>query len=172
VVATCRIFISHSSADAEWVQRVASQAEAVGIHAYLAEHDIQPGEMLADKVITAIEDSNAVVVLLTANGVSSSYVQQEIGVAKRAGKYVIPLVTKDVPMDQLGLLGGVEHITLDVEAPQEALAKLSFTLGRLLERQRRADMEQAEAVQRQRQLILVGAVLVIIGLMILSDGSG
>lgn len=73
------IFLSHASADGEWVKWIAGNAEGVGLDVYLHEHDPQPGTVLADKVKNAIEMCDAMVVFLTHNAASSNYVQQEIG---------------------------------------------------------------------------------------------
>ena len=77
-----RVFLSHSSSDAPWVKYIAGRAQAVGVEAYLYEHDPQPGHLIAEKVKQAIARSDAVVVLLTRSAHRSAYVQQEIGFAE------------------------------------------------------------------------------------------
>ncbi len=72
------MFFSHSSRDAEWVQRVAAQATAAGVDVYPAEHDVQPGQRLSEKVIGEIERASAMIVLHSSNSLKSVYVQQEI----------------------------------------------------------------------------------------------
>jgi TIR domain len=72
------------------------QSRAAGVAMYLAEHDITPGQRLSDKVTQAIETCNVVLVLLSKNSLTSVFVQQEIGIAQRAGKLVIPLLMDDV----------------------------------------------------------------------------
>jgi hypothetical protein len=169
---SCVVFFSHSSADREWVQHLAHQARASGVKVYLAEHDVKPGERLSDKVVNAIETSNAMVVLLSRNSLQSVYVQQEIGVAHHAGKVVIPILMDDAAGSDLGLLNDREYIRLDPSAPGDALARLSTALGRLLEHQQAQLAKELAAKQsRDEALIVAGGVLLILGLVIISQGG-
>lgn len=78
-----------------------------GVTCYVAEHDDNYGESLPDKLSTAIDKSDVVIVILTHNSKSSSSVNQEIGYAKKAGKRIIPLMEKGVSLPVL--LQGVEY---------------------------------------------------------------
>jgi hypothetical protein len=178
-----RVFFSHSSRDSEWVQRVAAQATAAGVEIYLAEHDVQAGQHLSDKVIVEIERSDAMIVLLSKHSLASVYVQQEIGVAHHAGKLVIPVLMEEVAGTDLGLLNDREYIVLDPSQPHDGLARLSLALTRLIEHQRRQlEAEVAAEVQRklvearrksqQQDMIVAGAVLLVLGLIIISGQSG
>jgi nucleoside 2-deoxyribosyltransferase len=93
----CRRFDAEGEAGLE--PRFRDQAAAAGMEVYLAEHDVQPGESLAEKVRKAIRRSDAVVVLLTKSGAASAYVHQEVGVAIEAGKPVIPIVETGVSVN-------------------------------------------------------------------------
>lgn len=186
-----RVFFSHSSQDADWVQRVGAQATAAGVEVYLAEHDVSPGRQLSEKVTEAIESSDAVIVLLSKNSLASIYVQQEIGVAHHAGKLVIPILMGEVVGTDLGILNGREYILLDPAMPHDGLSRLSSALTQLIERQRQ--QLEAEALDRLRQqweaqerlrgqlaegrqrsqqqdLVVAGAVLIVVGLIIISQG--
>lgn len=189
-----RVFFSHSSQDADWVERVGAQATAAGVEMYLAEHDVRPGQQLGDKVTQAIEASDAVIVLLSKNSLASIYVQQEIGVAHHAEKLVIPILMGEVVGTDLGILNGREYVLLDPAVPHDGLSRLSFALTQLIERQRqqmdaesqerlRQQMaaETQERLQRQlaemqrrgqQDLLVVGGVLLLVGLIIMSQSSG
>ena|GEM_PF-4989274 len=138
---------------------------------YLAEHDIKPVERLRDKVTNAIEISNAMVVLLSKSSLQSVYVQQEIGVAHHAGKVVIPILMDEAAGSDLGLLNDIEYIRLDPHAPGDALIRLSTALGKLVEHQR-AQLAKELAVRQSRDeaLIVTGAILLVLGLVIMSHG--
>lgn len=188
-----RIFFSHSSRDSDWVQRVAAQATAAGVDVYLAEHDVSPGQQLSEKVTRAIEECDAVIVLLSKNSLASIYVQQEIGVAHHARKLVIPILMDDAVGTDLGILNGREYIPLDPAAPHEALSRLSLTLITLIERQRHQMEDEAQQrhqrereveaqerlrrqlaeVQRrsQQDLLVAGGVLLLVGLIIMSQNG-
>ena len=77
-----KIFLSHSGKDGAWIKYIAQRAAAIGVEAYLYEHDPQPGRSIAEKVKQAIAKTDALVVLLTRDGQASTYVQQEIGFAE------------------------------------------------------------------------------------------
>ena len=119
-----KIFLSHSSYDRLWVDRIANGAKNNGIEVYLYEHDPQPGTAIADKIERNIRGSDALVVLLTQNSRYSPYVQQEIGFAKASGKQVIPLVQSGVGRESLAMLEGTEYIPFDLYNPEEAVSKL------------------------------------------------
>jgi hypothetical protein len=166
------IFFSHSSKDATWVDHLSRQARASGVETYLAEHDVSPGVQLSDKVRRNIEDSDAVLVLITENSWQSAYVQQEIGLALQAGKLVIPIVSTGAAHVDLGLLAGVEYILLDRSAPQDALARLSATLSEFV-RRREAEVDRRVALERdaaRRDLrLMMAGMVVVFGLMVLSE---
>lgn len=154
-----KVFLSHSSRDARAVLMFRDQAVAVGMDVYLAEHDVQPGESLADKVRDAIRRSDAVVVLLTKSGAASAYVQQEIGVAVDAGKPVIPIVETGV--SSLAMLEGREYISFDPKHPEGAIRDLTRVLTALAERIRQ-DVAHARREDQLEMLVLLALLVLVI----------
>lgn len=149
-----KIFLSHCETDKRWVQWIASNAENVDISVYMYEHDVQPGMPIATKVQAAIEDSQALVVLLSENSQYSPYVQQEIGFAKAKNKLIIPLVQPGVSSRSLAMLEGIEYIHFDLRNPQGALARLLDYLKKF------------KQSREKDQAILMGlGVLVLLGLL-------
>ncbi len=65
------IFLSHNTRDRRWCEWLKASAEKMEISVYLAEHDVQPGKRLAQKVSAAIDASEAVVVLISDNSVNA-----------------------------------------------------------------------------------------------------
>lgn len=161
-----RVFLSHSSGDAEAVTMFREQAAAAGMTVYLAEHDVQPGESLAEKVRKAIRESDAMVVLLTNAGAASAYVHQEIGVAVEASKTVVPIVEAGV--ENLAMLGGVEYISFDPARPAGAIRDLTTFFTGLAERARQ---KEARARQQQQVEMLVLMALLVLVLIALSSDS-
>lgn len=159
------MFISHSSADADWVETIAAQARALGVSPYLAQHDPRPGTDLSVKVRQAISGSDAVIVLLTAQGLNSPYVQQEIGVAIEQAKLVVPLVDPAVVGRSLGMLDGLEYIPFDFASPakgtESLLAKLSELAGASANRQAASEMDDVVA-----GVLVAGAILLLIAVSI------
>jgi len=125
------IFLSHSGADQRWVQWIADNARRIDINVYMYEHDVQPGAPIAAKVQSAIENCQALVVLLTPNSEYSPYVQQEIGFAEAKDKPVIPLVQPGVSQRCLAMLEGTEYIPFDPDNPKLALSRLLNYVGKL-----------------------------------------
>lgn len=163
------LFLSHSAADHDAVALVRRQIEALGVDVYLAEHDPQPGTSIAAKVERAIARCHAVVVLITNNSVDSAFVQQEVGMARNAGKPLIPIVEKNVDKSRLGLLVETEWLELDMTRPTEALAKVTASLQTFV---RPPATSQTVVVQTRprdpaEMLLLLGLGLVI-GLLIAS----
>lgn len=157
-----KVFLSHSSGDAEAVDMFRGQAAAAGMEVYLAEHDVQPGESLAEKVQKAIRRSDAIVVLLTKSGAASAYVHQEVGVAIEAGKPVIPIVEKGV--SNLAMLGGIEYVSFDTAHPEGAIRDLTKFLTGLANRMRQDEVRARQQQQVEMLVLLALLVLVVVAL--------
>jgi hypothetical protein len=154
-----RIFLSHSTRDAPLCNWLRSAAAAAGIELYMAEHDVDAGERLAERIRSAIKESAAVVVLISEVALDSSYVNQEIGVALEADKVIIPLVQPGVDVSRLAMIGDLKYIPFDFERPHEGRDALLATLRRLIERQQQARGIPAEAV------VLAGLALAVLLLL-------
>lgn len=126
-----KIFLSHSSADRNWVNWIADNAKNIGTDVYLYEYYPRPGTLISEKIKQAIRDSDALVVLLTYNSQFSPYVQQEIVFAEGEGKLVIPLVQPGIPRQSLAMLEGREYISFDFNNPERALSELLNYLHQL-----------------------------------------
>ncbi len=135
-----QIFLSHNVRDGDSVGRIRQELAAVGVESYVFEHDLQPGQSIAEKLQSAIRASDVVVVLLTENSVPSPYVQQEVGYALAQRKLVIPLVEQGTSSNTLAMLAGVEYISFDSASPQEGIQKLTDYLGRLSDEKRRDEL--------------------------------
>jgi TIR domain len=105
------------------------EAVKAGLSAYLAEHDPQPGTVLAEKAKRNIKCCDAFAVLLTRNTADSSYVHQEVCYALAGGKLVIPLVQPGAAGQQLAMLQGVEFIEFDFDQPHGAGKASPLSLG-------------------------------------------
>lgn len=149
-----KIFLSHSSADANWVKWIATNAKQVGIEVYLHEYDPQPGQLVASKLQAAIQSCDALVVLLTGNSQGSAYVHQEIGSAKALNKPVIPLVQPGIKQASLAMLQGVEYIPFDFNNPQTAMSTLLTHLQKA-----KQGKESGQALLLMIGAIVVGALL-------------
>jgi hypothetical protein len=176
-----KLFLSHATLDREHVNVVKQQIEALGIDVYLAERDPKLGTSIAAKVGAAIERSDVFVALITGAGADSNYVQQEVGFALAHRKVTIPIVAKGVDRSRLGMLSEVECLELDLDAPSEALAKMSaslqpFVLKQMSEMQTSptANVEVAINVELSpaAATVLVLGVSLLIWMLISNGGVG
>lgn len=103
-----KVFLSHSHTDAPLATRVSEALQKKGLDVWDPDVDLLPGDNWAAKVARALEESQAMVVLLTPNAVHSSYVRREMVYAlgeKRFSNRLIPvfvgdrarLSTQDIP---------------------------------------------------------------------------
>ena len=126
-----KVFVSHCGEDFDLVQSIQRAATPLGVTIYTYEDDLQPGESLPQKLLENIESSNAMIVLLTENGAISPAVNQEIGVARRAGKLIVPVIEDGVDPKSFPMLQGLEFLTLDRANPAETLQTLTVRLAKL-----------------------------------------
>jgi hypothetical protein len=96
-----QVFISHGLRDLEWVHAFAKQLTDEGVNVWLAEKEISPGESWADKLEEALRVSDTLVFIFDSESVTSSNTNFELGVALGAGKRLIAIVDRDVPVKDL-----------------------------------------------------------------------
>ena len=96
-----KVFISYASVDSELARRVADVLRASGFQVW-DNSQILPGDNWGAKLAEALQDSEAMVVLLTPNSLRSPNIQFEVGYALGNKDYkdrVIPVIA--APPDQL-----------------------------------------------------------------------
>jgi len=89
-----KVFISHSYKDESLARRIAEVLKKAGMVVWDGT-EIFPGDNWAAKVAQALNESNAMVVLLTADGIKSRSVRQDISYAlgeERYKKRLIPVI--------------------------------------------------------------------------------
>lgn len=148
-----KVFISHSLSDLTLVSQFKYCLEHNKVGVYLAELDPQPGQDLSDKVKEAIQQSDYLLALLTADGLRSQWVSYEIAHAEAKGKPVMPIVEEGMPVP--GFLAGKEYIPLDRRFPERTLIKATDFLIK----------KKAEKESRDN---LIAGLLIFLGLWALS----
>lgn len=91
------IFISHNHQDKEFVRRISADLRAGGFSVWLDEDIVSVGENWTDKITEALERSDIILVVLSANSSNSTFQNSEIAYAlasqrKNPSKRVVPLV--------------------------------------------------------------------------------
>lgn len=165
------VFFSHSSLDSVLVAHVAEAAQSADLNLYLAEHESTPGARIADKVLTRLEQSWAVLVLITANSAHNVWINQEIGMGVSGRKLVVPIVTPDATNEDFGALTGVEYFRIDPDDPLGSVSQVIVALKAQDAANRAA--HTALAIRQERiDLLKLAALMVALGLVIAAGTNG
>jgi len=108
----------------------------MGIECYMAEHDVQPGVTLKDKLKQRILAADCVLVFITKGSLGSDWVKWEVGIADGQGKLIIPVIEKGV--DIPAFLLGKEYISFDPrDVTTTAQAVSQYLARQKIEQERR-----------------------------------
>lgn len=102
-----RIFISHSSHDAETAVGICSVLEGEGHSCFIAPRDIRPGREYAEEIINGILDADALLLLLSERANQSPHVLREV---ERAGSSRIPVIV--YKLEEVGLTKSLEYFLM------------------------------------------------------------
>jgi TolB-like protein/Tfp pilus assembly protein PilF len=97
-------FISYASADKATADSIVAALERAGIGCWIAPRDVLPGVFYADAIVQAINAARVLIVLLSADSVSSQHVLREV---ERASSKKRPLVA--LRLDRAPLPTGLEY---------------------------------------------------------------
>jgi hypothetical protein len=121
-----KVFISYSSKDEALATRLVAALEAAGLDAWYQKREILPGDNWAEKISQGLKESNAMVVLLTADALESDAVQSSISYALSAKSFsnrLIPVLvggSKDFPSDRIPwILKRLKTFTLERDGRDE-----------------------------------------------------
>jgi len=73
-----RIFISYSSADASFADRLASDLTSFGMEVFYAKWEIKVGDSIIDKINEALASHDHLIIILSRNSVKSKWVKKEL----------------------------------------------------------------------------------------------
>jgi hypothetical protein len=88
-------FISYSRADRLFARRLYEDLKSAGVHVWLDQVDIKPGEPWDAIIERTLNTSAALVVILTPESVASHSVLNEISYALNTNKRVVPVLLRD-----------------------------------------------------------------------------
>jgi hypothetical protein len=94
----------------------------------MSEDDVQLGIPIEQKVQRNLRACDAVLVLVTRNGVESILVHQQVGAAV-ADKLVIPMVERGADTSRLGMISTRERLLFGPEDLGQATAALATYVG-------------------------------------------
>ncbi len=95
---TLGVFISYASQDAAVANSVVENLERHGLRCWVAPRDVKPGARYADAIVRAINEANALVLVLSASAIGSDHVAREIERAASKHKQVIAFRTDATPL--------------------------------------------------------------------------
>jgi hypothetical protein len=122
-----KVFISYSTQDLTLVKGLASSLLPYAEVYYWDESKVL-GKDSWNQIFDWIDSSDLVVVLITGNTVTRAMaVGQEIGRAKAKDKTIIPIVSHDIPTNELGFLSGLTHQPVNPDNPTPSLQEISRT---------------------------------------------
>ena len=122
------VFISYGHRDRQWAREFANELSNQGIHVWIDERDIKWGEPLEDKLEEALRSSESMVFIIDLESLTSSNSNFELGVALGAGKRLIAVVDRDVPVSDLpGPIRSRRYLTK--ERPKETARDVAKALA-------------------------------------------
>ena len=130
-----KVFISHAYADEPLAKKVAAVLEEAGLEVWEATRNLLPGDNFASIIGQALQESEAMVVLLTPDALRSDWVRREIDYAlgeQGYSKRLIPVLSgdpKDLPMEDVPwILRRLHMIKLDEPAKEEEIKRIAQAL--------------------------------------------
>lgn len=91
-----QIFLSHSSKDAVIAGQICEQLEKNSIKCFIAPRDIRPGKEYAEEIINGIDNSAALVLLMSQNANNSPHVLREVEHAVSSGTPILVYKMEEV----------------------------------------------------------------------------
>lgn len=116
-----RIFISYQSKDAKFVEKIALTLSRMGLDPIIVENTSLPGENITTKVLTALDQFDIFMPIITRNSLNSQWMNQEIGYAiarksniiyspNQSFDFILPIIEKGVSRNIKGFLVNIEGI--------------------------------------------------------------
>ena len=103
-------FISYASEDRDAAFEVVDRIEEAGLKCWVAPRDVRAGQDYGAEIIRGIEQSDAIVLVLSGHSNESKFVKAEVERAYSKDKTVFPVRIEDVmPASHLGLFVSSSH---------------------------------------------------------------
>lgn len=94
------LYISYSNKDKELVHKLVEDIKDKGLEVWYDENLVEPGNEYQSKLTEGLQNADAVLVLITPNSISSSYVMNEMGLARGKEKLILPVIYGDVSIPE------------------------------------------------------------------------
>lgn len=90
------VFVSHSTKDKLWADRLCNMIESTGVSCWIAPRDIQPGQSWAEAIVSGIEECKILLLLLSESSMESKHVVREVELADSKNKILITVKLDDI----------------------------------------------------------------------------
>ena len=115
-------FVSYASADRAMAEALSAYLERRGIRCWMAPRDVPAGALYADAIVRAINDSSALLLLLSRASIGSSHVGKELERASSKRKRIIAVRLDEAPLTPAFEYFLSESQWVDVPAEQREVA--------------------------------------------------
>lgn len=166
------IFVSYASQDAGVACDIVDCLERHGLNCWMAPRDVKPGAQYADAIVRAINEAEALVLVLSANAIASTHIGKEVERASAKRKPIIAFRVDAAPLNPALEYFLSESQWIDVAAlgMPAALAKLADAVEALAAGQRDAcraplKLEAARAASRPRWITVAAISLVVVAVI-------
>jgi TolB-like protein/Tfp pilus assembly protein PilF len=133
-VASSDVFVSYASQDAAIANAVVAALERYGLKCWIAPRDVTPGALYADGIISAINGTKVLVLVLSGSSIASPHVSKEVERASSKRRPIIALRTDAAPLTSAleYFLSESQWIDLAADGTDAAFAKLLSAVQRPL----------------------------------------
>ena len=128
-----KVFMSYSHADSALARRLADALRAVGLEVWRDEEQLFPGDNWALQIGRALEETDAMVVLMTPRGVTSRAVMNDVGYAigdpRFEGK-LVPVIPKgdENSVPTFPWLRAVQSVVVDENQIEDGAKRIATAL--------------------------------------------
>ncbi|MCM1120413.1 MAG: toll/interleukin-1 receptor domain-containing protein [bacterium] len=95
-----QVFLSHSSRDAAIAGQICERLERSGVQCFIAPRDIRPGKEYAEEIINGLDESAAMVLLMSQSANSSPHVLREVEHAVSGGTPILVYKIEEVALSK------------------------------------------------------------------------
>ena len=126
-----RLFLSYSRSDAAFVDRLRADLERAAHEVWLDRDAIRGGEQWRASIAEGLTSCERVVLVVSPRSMASEAVAREVSMADDLDRDVVPVVLEpsSLPPSMQYLLVGVQQVSFDGRAYDEAFAQLRAALG-------------------------------------------
>jgi nucleoside 2-deoxyribosyltransferase len=125
-----KIFISHSDTDKDYAQALAKELRKINFDGWLDTTELQPSKNWRAEITQAVESSDTVVTLLSADSVAQRNTMIELGMAWGLGKNIVPVVVPGQKLSEFELPMALHEVKV-VEARQKSTTDIAAFVGQL-----------------------------------------